>query len=183
MHRKGVQFISPRRQSFPRGIRGKHKSEDSYKPKKEDNMAQENDLEHRTGLLDLPEEVIRKIMFYFSEKDRVFKIGMTCRTLLAYSVYNVHEIEMPAGTEKAVLEKLKLMLTVPAFADYVRYVMLLGDQSKKLKQAAHDELPGKCQLTSKESTENLYTIYNLRFQAKIILISFYFQILDTKEEL
>lgn len=141
MNRKGGQFTSPKRQSFPRGIRGKRKSGDSNKLKKEDNMAQENNQEVRIGLLDLPEEVIRKVMFYFSEKDRVFKIGMACRTLLAYSVYNVHEIEMPAGTEKTVLEQLKLMLTVSAFADYVRYVMLLGDQSKKLKQAAHDELP------------------------------------------
>ena len=107
-------------------------------------MPQELNQQPRTGLLDLPEEVIRKIMFYFSEKDRVFKIGMSCRALLAYSVYNVHEIEMPPGVEKNVLDKLKLMLSVPAFADYVRYVMLLGDQSKKLKKAAHDELPGNC---------------------------------------
>ena len=145
MNRKGDQLMNSRRQNFPRGIRGKRKSENSYKkPKKEDKMAQhkENNQQSQTGLLDLPEELIRKIMFYFPEKDRVFKIGMTCRTLLAYSVYNVHEIEMPPGVEKKVLDQLKQMLTVPAFAEYVRYVMLLGDQSKKLKQAAHEELPG-----------------------------------------
>ena len=62
MNRKGGQFTSPKRQSFPRGIRGKRKSGDSNKLKKEDNMAQENNQEVRTGLLDLPEEVIRKIM-------------------------------------------------------------------------------------------------------------------------
>ena len=142
MNRKGGQFMNARRQSFPRGIKGKHKSVDSYKRKKDDEMAQEINQQPEAGLLDLPEEVIRKVMSYFSENDRVFKIGMTCRTLLAYSVYNVHEIEMPPGVEKNVLDQLKLMLTVPAFSDYVRYVMLLGDQSKKLKQAAHEELPG-----------------------------------------
>ena len=49
---------------------------------------------------------------------------------------------MPPGTEKATIDKLKLILSENVFADWIRYVMLLGDQSKKLKQAAHDELPG-----------------------------------------
>ena len=128
-----------RRQIIPRGNRSKRGSGDYIKPKKKEAMEINQST---TGLLDLPEEVVRKILHYFSEKDRIWKIGMTCRTLLAYSVYNVHEIEMPPGTEKATLDKLKLMLTESTFADWIRYVMLLGDQSKKLKQAAHEELPG-----------------------------------------
>ena len=130
-----------RRQVIPRGNRTKRFSGDYIKPKKKEIM----EIPHgqsTTGLLDLPEEVVRKILHYFSEKDRIWKIGMTCRTLLAYSVYNVHEIEMPMETEKATLDKLKLMLNESTFADWIRYVMLLGDQSKKLKQAAHEELPG-----------------------------------------
>ena len=66
MNRKGGQFTSPKRQSFPRGIRGKRKSGDSNKPKKEDNMAQENNQEVRTGLLDLPDEILIHILLFTS---------------------------------------------------------------------------------------------------------------------
>ena len=58
MNRKGGQFMNARRQSFPRGIKGKHKSVDSYKRKKDDEMAQEINQQPEAGLLDLPEEVI-----------------------------------------------------------------------------------------------------------------------------
>ena len=95
-----------------------------------------------TGLLDLPEEVIRKVMSFLSENDRVWKIGMSCRTLLHYSLLNVQKIEIPFLSESITIELLRYLLDEKAPADWIRYVMILGSRSKQLLNTAHDELPG-----------------------------------------
>ena len=95
-----------------------------------------------TGLLDLPEEVIGKVMSFLSENDRVWKIGMSCRTLLQYSLLNVHQIEIPFLSESITIELLRYLLDEKAPADWIRYVMILGSRSKQLINTAHDELPG-----------------------------------------
>ena len=146
MIRKGRVPPKPRRQCVPRGNRVKRKSErqgDYNNLNKEEDMDSVETQATTAGLLNLPEEVVREILSYFSENDRVWKVGMTCRTLLQYSIFNVHEITMPAATEKKTVDLLKLMLQEDIFADWIRYVMFLGDHSKKMLQAAHDELPGK----------------------------------------
>lgn len=66
---------------------------------------------------------------------------MTCRTLMAYTVDNVNSIEMPRESEKASLEKLKIILQQEECADWITYVIMLGDHSKSLLEMAHDELP------------------------------------------
>ena len=95
-----------------------------------------------TGLLDLPEEVIRKVMSFLSESDRVWKIGMSCRALLQYSLLNVHQIEIPFLSDSITIELLRLLLQEAAPADWIRYVILVGSRSRNLLNAAYDELPG-----------------------------------------
>ena len=95
-----------------------------------------------TGLLDLPEEVIGKVMSFLSENDRVWKFGMSCRTLLQYSLLNVQQIEIPFLSESITIELLRYLLDEKAPADWIRYVMILGSRSKQLLNTAHDELPG-----------------------------------------
>ena len=95
-----------------------------------------------TGLLDLPEEVIRKVMSFLSESDRVWKIGMSCRALLHHSLLNVHQIEIPFLSDSITIELLRYLLQEKAAADWIRYVMLLGSQSNRLFNTANDELPG-----------------------------------------
>ena len=95
-----------------------------------------------TGLLDLPEEVIGKVMSFLSENDRVWKLGMSCRTLLQYSLLNVQQIEIPFLSESITIELLRYLLHEKASADWIRYVMILGSQSKQLLNTAHAELPG-----------------------------------------
>ena len=94
-----------------------------------------------TGLLDLPEEVIRKVMSFLSESDRVWKIGMSCRALLHHSLLNVHQIEIPFLSDSITIELLRLLLQEKVAADWIRYVMLLGSRSRNLN-GAYDELPG-----------------------------------------
>ena len=95
-----------------------------------------------TGFLDLPEEVIGKVMSFLSENDRVWKLGMSCRTLLQYSLLNVQQIEIPFLSESITIELLRYLLDEKAPADWIRYVMILGSRSKQLLNTAHDELPG-----------------------------------------
>ena len=95
-----------------------------------------------TGLLDLPEEVIRKVMSFLSENDRVWKIGMSCRTLLQYSLLNVQQIEIPFLSDSITIELLRYLLQEKEATDWIRYVMILGSGSKQLLNTAHDELPG-----------------------------------------
>ena len=95
-----------------------------------------------TGLLDLPEEVIRKVMSFLSESDRVWKIGMSCRALLHHSLLNVHQIEIPFLSDSITIELLRLLLQEKVAADWIRYVMLLGSRPRNLLNAAYDELPG-----------------------------------------
>ena len=95
-----------------------------------------------TGLLDLPEEVIGKVMSFLSQNDRVWKLGMSCRTLLQYSLLNVQQIEIPFLSESITIELLRHLLDEKAPADWIRYVMILGSRSKQLLNTAHDELPG-----------------------------------------
>lgn len=128
-----------------RGNRGKRKPDSADKPKKEEDMDCTANTSPTTGLLNLPEEVVRQIFSYLSEKETFWGIGQTCRTLMAYAVYNISTIEMPPGSEKATLDKLKLIVQQNEFADWVRYVIMLGDHSKSLLQLAHDELPGTVQ--------------------------------------
>ena len=104
-----------------------------------------------TGLLDLPEEVIRKVMSFFSESDRVWKIGMSCRALLQYSLLNVHQIEIPFLSDSITIELLRLLLQEKVAADWIRYVMLLGSRSRNL-DAAYNELPGNRYSMSKSSS-------------------------------
>ena len=94
-----------------------------------------------TGLLDLPEEVIRKVMSFLSENDRVWKIGMSCRALLHHSLLNVHQIEIPFLSDSITIELLRLLLQEKEATDWIRYVMLLGSRSRNL-DAAYNELPG-----------------------------------------
>ena len=95
-----------------------------------------------TGFLDLPEEMIGKVMSFLSENDRVWKFGMSCRTLLQYSLLNVQQIEIPFLSESITIELLRYLLDEKAPADWIRYVMILGSRSKQLLNTAHDELPG-----------------------------------------
>ena len=95
-----------------------------------------------TGLLDLPEEVIRKVMSFLSESDRVWKIGMSCRALLHHSLLNVHQIEIPFLSDSITIELLRYLLQEKEATDWIRYVMLLGSQLNRLLNTAHDELPG-----------------------------------------
>lgn len=101
-----------------------------------------------TGLLDLPEEVIRKVMSFLSESDRVWKIGMSCRAMLHHSLLNVHQIEIPFLSDSITIELLRLLLQEKAAADWIRYVMLLESRSNLLN-AAYDELPGNRHSMSK----------------------------------
>ena len=104
-----------------------------------------------TGLLDLPEEVIRLVMSFLSESDRVWKIGMSCRALLHHSLLNVHQIEIPFLSDSITIELLRLLLQEKVAADWIRYVMLLGSRSRNL-DAAYNELPGNRYSMSKSSS-------------------------------
>ena len=109
---------------------------------KKANMEHKAAESKKTGFLDLPEEMIGKVMSFLSENDRVWKIGMSCRTLLQYSLLNVKQIEIPFLSESITIELLRYLLDEKAPADWIRYVMILGSRSKQLLNTAHDELPG-----------------------------------------
>ena len=137
-----------------------------------------------TGLLDLPEEVIRKVMSFLSESDRVWKIGMSCRALLHHSLLNVHQIEIPFLSDSITIELLRYLLQEKAAADWIRYVMLLGSQSNRLFNTANDELPGNLFSMSKSlSILILNCIEKSQFtNPKLDKVIFNLKILGTNED-
>ena len=128
--------------------RGKQKSDNAVKPKNEEDMDCTINTAHTTDILNLPDEVFRQIFSHLSEEEVFWGLGMTCRTFMDYALYNVNEIKLPRRNESQdkTLEKLKHMVQQNEFANWVRYVIMLGDHSKILLQLAHDELPGKQKL-------------------------------------
>ena len=100
-----------------------------------------------TGIENLPEEVLLHIFSYLTYDEIVWRVGLTCKTLMEYAFRSVKTIELTRTSDKEeALSILNQVLKEDEFSSWIRHIVMVGSRSQRLLEQGLSELDGKKKL-------------------------------------